>query len=62
MLDELGMDPSVQTINSCGSGITACLLDLSLRLLGSRSTSVYDGSWGEYKNVPEPDYVKAIQI
>jgi thiosulfate/3-mercaptopyruvate sulfurtransferase len=35
-------------ITSCGSGITACILSLSL-LHGSKiQTSVYDGSWSEW--------------
>ena len=62
ILSDIEVDPEVKTINSCGSGITACILDLTLRLFGSRSTSVYDGSWAEYNTIEEPDYIKAIQI
>lgn len=41
-----------ETISTCGSGVTACVVDLALRILGAgsaaRSTRVYDGSWSEY--------------
>ena len=55
MLEEMGVDPKVNTINSCGSGVTACIVDLSLRLMGSTSTRVYDGSWAEYSKAPKPE-------
>ena len=35
-------------ITSCGSGITACILSLSLLHGLKISTSVYDGSWAEW--------------
>jgi 3-mercaptopyruvate sulfurtransferase SseA len=33
---------------SCGSGITASILDLAASEVGYTNTSVYDGSWTEY--------------
>ncbi len=33
---------------SCGSGITACILDLAANLTNYNNTAVYDGSWTEY--------------
>jgi len=33
---------------SCGSGITACILDLAATMTGYEDTKVYDGSWTEY--------------
>lgn len=33
---------------SCGSGITACVLDLAATIAGYDDTKVYDGSWTEY--------------
>jgi thiosulfate/3-mercaptopyruvate sulfurtransferase len=33
---------------SCGSGITACVLDLAATIAGYKNTKVYDGSWTEY--------------
>lgn len=50
------MDTTLPVINSCGSGVTACIVDLGLRLMGNTKSSVYDGSWSEYGAVPEPDF------
>ena len=52
----------MRTINSCGAGISACVIDLGLRLMGSKVTSVYDGSWAEYSKTTEPDYVRTIKM
>jgi len=62
MFTDIEVDPLANTINSCGSGVTACIIDFALRLLGNTSTRVYDGSWAEYGRVPEPDYIKTIQF
>lgn len=35
-------------ITSCGSGVTACILDLALEHIGHRDHAVYDGSWAEW--------------
>lgn len=35
-------------ISSCGSGVTACIIDLCLELTGHRNHAVYDGSWAEW--------------
>lgn len=35
-------------IASCGSGVTACILDLALEVVGHRDHAVYDGSWAEW--------------
>lgn len=35
-------------ISSCGSGITACIIDLALEITGHRQHAVYDGSWAEW--------------
>jgi thiosulfate/3-mercaptopyruvate sulfurtransferase len=45
---EKGIDTTVPTINSCGSGMTACVLDLGLSIMGAEKSSIYDGSWTEY--------------
>ena len=43
-------------ITMCGSGVTACVLYLALKVLnGEKDVKVYDGSWAEYavqKEVP----------
>lgn len=33
---------------SCGSGLTACILDLTAEVADFKQTKVYDGSWTEY--------------
>ncbi len=43
-----GVDLARPVISTCGSGITACILDLALERLGHRQHAVYDGSWAEW--------------
>ncbi len=41
--------PAKQSIVfSCGSGITACILNLAYQQIGNNPTAVYDGSWTEW--------------
>lgn len=42
------IDTTYPVLNSCGSGVTACILDLGLRVLGADKSAIYDGSWTEY--------------
>lgn len=43
-----GVDLSKPVTNTCGSGVSACILTLGMHLLGHRQVSVYDGSWTEW--------------
>jgi thiosulfate/3-mercaptopyruvate sulfurtransferase len=43
-----GVDLKKPVISSCGSGVTACILDLALERIGHKDHSVYDGSWTEW--------------
>ena len=43
-----GADGSRPIVTSCGSGVTACILTLGLRLAGLPEGAVYDGSWTEW--------------
>lgn len=45
---EAGIDPSSPAITSCGSGITAAILQLGLLRLGNRHVAMFDGSWAEW--------------
>jgi thiosulfate/3-mercaptopyruvate sulfurtransferase len=47
-LGQAGVDGSRPVVTSCGSGVTACILTLGLRLAGLPEGSVYDGSWTEW--------------
>jgi thiosulfate/3-mercaptopyruvate sulfurtransferase len=40
-------------ITTCGSGVTACILALSLHRLGKADWKVYDGSWHEWAQLPD---------
>jgi thiosulfate/3-mercaptopyruvate sulfurtransferase len=38
---------------TCGSGVTAAVIALSLEVAGAKNVSLYDGSWAEYAQRPE---------
>ena len=43
-----GVNIEKPVITSCGSGVTAAVLDLALTQLGAVDTRLYDGSWSEW--------------
>jgi thiosulfate/3-mercaptopyruvate sulfurtransferase len=43
-----GVDGTRPLVTSCGSGVTACILTLGLRIAGFPDGAVYDGSWTEW--------------
>ena len=45
---QAGVDGARLPVTSCGSGVTACILTLGLRLAGLPEGAVYDGSWTEW--------------
>ena len=47
-LAQAGVDGTRPVVTSCGSGVTACILTLGLRLAGLPEGAVYDGSWTEW--------------
>jgi thiosulfate/3-mercaptopyruvate sulfurtransferase len=47
-LEAAGIDLSQPIVATCGSATSACMLVLSLELLGHRNTAVYDGAWTEW--------------
>ena len=47
-LARAGVDGTRPVVTSCGSGVTACILTLGLRLAGLPEGAVYDGSWTEW--------------
>ena len=50
---EAGVTAGIRVVTSCGSGVTACILTLGLRLAGLPEGAVYDGSWTEWGSRPD---------
>jgi thiosulfate/3-mercaptopyruvate sulfurtransferase len=44
----IGADLNSRTVTSCGSGMTAPVLNFALDLLGNTQNAVYNGSWNEW--------------
>jgi thiosulfate/3-mercaptopyruvate sulfurtransferase len=57
LITATGIDPSKPVIVSCGSGVTACVVALGLRLIGANDIAVYDGSWAEWGSLPNTPIV-----
>ena len=43
-----GVDLSKTTVNTCGSGMTAAIVDLAMSTCGHEGAQFYDASWSEY--------------
>ena len=43
-----GIDIKKPIITSCGSGVTAAVLNLALEMIGAKDVCLYDGSWCEW--------------
>jgi thiosulfate/3-mercaptopyruvate sulfurtransferase len=48
VFEDAGVNLSKPIITTCGSGVTAAILDLALECIGHDQHSVYDGSWSEW--------------
>lgn len=48
VFEAAGVDLTRPVITSCGSGVTAAILNLALDRLGHRNHALYDGSWAEW--------------
>lgn len=46
--DKAGIDPAAPIVSSCGSGVTAAVLNFALATLGNGNARLYDGSWTEW--------------
>ena len=52
---KLNLKKKKRIISTCGSGITACVLNIAFAKMNYNNISVYDGSWSEWgsvKNLP----------
>jgi thiosulfate/3-mercaptopyruvate sulfurtransferase len=45
---DAGVDLNKPAITSCGSGVTAAILNLALDRIGHKAHALYDGSWSEW--------------
>ena len=52
-LTAAGVDLDKPVITSCGSGVTAAIINLALERLGHRRHALYDGSWAEWGMYPD---------
>jgi thiosulfate/3-mercaptopyruvate sulfurtransferase len=53
VFEAAGVDVGKPVITSCGSGVTAAILNLALERLGNRGHALYDGSWAEWGAYPD---------
>ncbi|NVO22335.1 3-mercaptopyruvate sulfurtransferase [Donghicola mangrovi] len=52
VFEQAGVDLSKPVITSCGSGVTAAVLNLALEHMGKTDHALYDGSWAEWGAFP----------
>jgi thiosulfate/3-mercaptopyruvate sulfurtransferase len=48
VFESAGVDISEPVIATCGSGVSAALIDLALNSLNAADHAIYDGSWAEW--------------
>ncbi|MEQ8896416.1 MAG: 3-mercaptopyruvate sulfurtransferase [Roseovarius sp.] len=48
VLEKTGVDLSRPVITTCGSGVTAAIINLALERIGKTDHALYDGSWAEW--------------
>ncbi|MEL7013927.1 MAG: rhodanese-like domain-containing protein, partial [Pseudomonadota bacterium] len=52
VFDAAGADLKKPVITSCGSGVTAAIINLALTRIGKSDHALYDGSWTEWGAFP----------
>jgi len=53
VFDAAGVDLSKPIITTCGSGVTAAVINLALARIGHDTNALYDGSWAEWGMYPD---------
>jgi thiosulfate/3-mercaptopyruvate sulfurtransferase len=53
LFEARGVGDSTAVVTSCGSGLTAAVLNLGLEVAGLPMGALYDGSWSEWGGRPE---------
>ena len=53
VFERAGVDLKKPIVTSCGSGVSACVLNLALFRIGIRDAALYDGSWVEWASQPD---------
>ncbi|MDK3074007.1 3-mercaptopyruvate sulfurtransferase [Sedimentitalea sp. JM2-8] len=48
IFEAAGVDLSKPAVTTCGSGVTAAILNLALERIGKHDHALYDGSWAEW--------------
>ncbi|CAM3597227.1 putative 3-mercaptopyruvate sulfurtransferase [Pseudomonas reidholzensis] len=56
----LGDTDARQSVQQCGSGVTACHNLLALEIAGMRGASLYPGSWSEWSSDPDAPIETAL--
>ncbi|SLN26163.1 3-mercaptopyruvate sulfurtransferase [Roseovarius litorisediminis] len=52
VFDAVGLDAAKPVITTCGSGVTAAIINLALARIGRTDHALYDGSWTEWGAFP----------
>lgn len=52
VFEQAGVDLNKPVITSCGSGVTAAVLNLAMEHMGKTNHALYDGSWAEWGAFP----------
>ncbi|HJW39689.1 MAG TPA: rhodanese-like domain-containing protein, partial [Rhizomicrobium sp.] len=49
-----GVSLDKHSVTTCGSGITAAIVMLAMKVAGARDVALYDGSWAEWGTSDAP--------